>query len=306
MKTIKALLRRNIKLFFKDKGLFFTALITPFILLILYVTFLGGIYEDSFVTLFAENGCPTDGVYGDAISGLVSGQLVSSLLAVCCVTVAFCSNMLMVQDKISGARIDLDMTPVGIGSLAVSYYLATLFSTLFICLAALGAGLVYIALSGWFLSALDILLLLADVFLLSMFGTALSSLVNYFLSSQGQISAVGTVVSSCYGFICGAYMPISQFSPTLQKVISFLPGTYGTALLRTHSMSGPLRRLKELGFSAELINEVKKGFDCDLSFFGHRVELGYYYAVLCFTVALLLAAYVCVSKRSRLKKLRNV
>lgn len=302
MKTIKALVFRNIKLFFKDKGLFFTALITPFILLILYVTFLGGVYEDSFVAILTESGCPTDGVYGNAISGLVSGQLVSSLLAVCCVTVAFCSNMLMVQDKLSGARTDLDMTPIGIGSLAVSYYLATLFSTLLICFAALCAGLVYIALCGWFLSTLDILLLVADVFLLSMFGTALSSFVNHFLSSQGQISAVGTVVSACYGFICGAYMPISQFGSTLQKVISFLPGTYGTALLRTHSMSGALRRLKELGFPADLINEVRKDFDCDLSFFGYRVEHGYYYAVLCFAVMLLLSLYVFVSKRTKAKK----
>ena len=35
------LIRRNIKLFFKDKGLFFAALVTPLILLLLFVTFLG-------------------------------------------------------------------------------------------------------------------------------------------------------------------------------------------------------------------------------------------------------------------------
>ena len=35
------LIKRNIKLFFKDKGRFFTSLITPAILLVLYVTFLG-------------------------------------------------------------------------------------------------------------------------------------------------------------------------------------------------------------------------------------------------------------------------
>ena len=31
---------RNCKLFFKDKGVFFTSLITPLILLVLYATFL--------------------------------------------------------------------------------------------------------------------------------------------------------------------------------------------------------------------------------------------------------------------------
>ena len=30
------------------------------------------------------------------------------------------------------------------------------------------------------------------------------------LTTQGQLSAVGTIVSAGYGFICGAYMPISN------------------------------------------------------------------------------------------------
>ena len=49
MKTAKALIKRNIKLFFKDKGMFFTALITPAILLVLYATFLGNVYRDAFL-----------------------------------------------------------------------------------------------------------------------------------------------------------------------------------------------------------------------------------------------------------------
>ena len=43
-----ALVKRNIKLYFKDKGMFFTSLITPLILLILYGTFLSNVYEETF------------------------------------------------------------------------------------------------------------------------------------------------------------------------------------------------------------------------------------------------------------------
>ena len=43
-----SLIKRNVKMFFKDKGTFFTSLITPIILLVLYVTFLYNVYEDSF------------------------------------------------------------------------------------------------------------------------------------------------------------------------------------------------------------------------------------------------------------------
>lgn len=42
------LIKRNTWMFFKDKGLFFTSLITPLILLVLYMTFLSNVYKDSF------------------------------------------------------------------------------------------------------------------------------------------------------------------------------------------------------------------------------------------------------------------
>ena len=48
------LIKRNIKLFFKDKGMFFTSLITPVILLVLYATFLANVYRDSFVSNIPE------------------------------------------------------------------------------------------------------------------------------------------------------------------------------------------------------------------------------------------------------------
>ena len=44
---LKAMVLRNIKLYFKDKGMFFTSLITPAILLVLYATFLGNVYIQS-------------------------------------------------------------------------------------------------------------------------------------------------------------------------------------------------------------------------------------------------------------------
>ena len=50
MTELSALIKRNIKLYFRDKGMFFSSLITPIILLILFVTFLGRIYRDSFAS----------------------------------------------------------------------------------------------------------------------------------------------------------------------------------------------------------------------------------------------------------------
>ena len=288
-----SLTKRGLKLFFKDKGMLFSSLITPIILLVLYITFLAKVYNDSFVS--SLEAAHFSDFPQELIDATVGGQLFSSLLAVCCITVAFCCNMIMVQDKVSGARKDLMLTPVKRSTLALSYYLSTFISTFIICLIAEGASFIYLASVGWYLSVGDILLTLLDVFLLVMFGTALSSIVNFFLKSQGQISAVGTVVSAGYGFICGAYMPISQFGEGLQKVLSFLPGTYGTALIRSHSLNGVFREMSALGFPDEVVEGIKESIDCSVYFFGNKVTEGGMYAVLGGSVALLIGIYILMN-----------
>lgn len=291
MKELRSLIKRDTKLFFKDKGMFFTSLITPIILLVLYATFLANVYRDSFTGAIPAAFPVDDGL----IDGCVGGQLFSSLLAVSCITVAFCSNMLMVQDKVNGTRNDLTITPVKSWALAMGYYLSTLITTLIICYVAMGVCFIYIKITGWYMTASDVLMIMLDIFLLSLFGTALSSIINLFLSTQGQISAVGTVVSAGYGFICGAYMPISQFSEGLQKVLSFLPGTYGTSLLRNHALRGVFEEMGDGGFPDEVVEAIKDSIDCNLYFFGDKVEIGMMYVILAVTVVALIGIYVLIN-----------
>lgn len=295
MKQFRELTRRNIILFFKDKGMFFTSLITPAILLVLYATFLGNIYKDSFLSSMPEGFTLAE----DLINGLVGGQLMSSILAVSCVTVAFSSNMLMVQDKANGTIKDLSISPVKKSTLALSYYFATLISTLIICYVALAICLLYVSFIGWFISFADVMFLILDVFLLVMFGTALSSIINFFLSSQGQIAAVGTIMSAGYGFICGAYMPISSFSSGLQKVVSFLPGTYGMSLVRNHSMNGAFREMKSVGIPGNVVEMIRDSIDCNLYFFDNKIEVPAMYIILTLTTVAFVCIYVALNALKR-------
>lgn len=285
------LIRRNCRLFFRDKGMFFSSLITPIILLVLFVTFLGNVYRDSFTGALPEGFVIEDAL----LNATVGGQLISSLLAVCCVTVAFCSNLLMVQDRVSGACRDLAVSPVRPSTIAVAYFCASALATLLISLTALAVCLGYLAMAGWLLRAGDVLFMLLDAALLTLFGVALSSCVNFPLRTQGQGSAVGTIVSAGYGFLCGAYMPISNFSSGLQKVLSFLPGTYGTSLLRNHALAGAYREMARVGFPAEVIEAIRDSIDCNLYFFGRSVSIGGMYAVLVGATLLLVGLYVLLN-----------
>ena len=291
MSTIKALIKRNIKLFFKDKGMFFTSLITPVILLVLYSTFLGNVYRDSFMAALPEG----IQMSKKLVDGLVSAQLISSIFAVSCVTVSFGANFLMVQDKANGTIKDLRISPVKPSTLSLCYYIATLLVTLIICFVALVLCLGYAVLVGWYMSVADVCCLVLDILLLVIFGTALSSIINFFLSTQGQISAVGSIISAGYGFICGAYMPISSFGDGLQKAIMFLPGTYGTSLLRNHTMRGVLSAMEQEGIPADVVTELKNLSDCRLYFFDNSVPVSVMYLVLGATAVLLVGIYVMMN-----------
>ena len=78
MIELGVLIKRNCKLFFKDKGMFITSLITPIILLVLYATFLAKVYRDSFASAMPEGFSVPEAL----INCTVGGQMISSLLAV--------------------------------------------------------------------------------------------------------------------------------------------------------------------------------------------------------------------------------
>ena len=285
MTQLKILIGRNIRLFFKDKGLFLTSLITPMILLVLYATFLGNIYRDSFLM-------SVPGIDEGLVNACVGGQLLSSILSVSAVTVAVSSNMLMVQDKANGTLSDLMISPVRPYALSLAYYIATLVSTLAVCFSALAVCLIYVACIGWYMSLADVLLIVLDVLILVLFGTALSSVINFFLSTQGQISAVGSIISSCYGFICGAYMPISQFSKGLRNTVGVLPGTYGTSLLRRHALAGAIREMEESGIPEPAINAMRDAVDINIYVGDATVPVWVMYTALTAVTVLLIGAYV--------------
>lgn len=293
VKQTAAFATRNIRLYFKDKGFFILSLISPLIMLGLYILFLDGILKDSFETTLKQAGDIK--LVPEIVNGLIASFEVSSIIAVSSVTVAFTVNMTMADDKVSGVRSDLLTSPVRQSVLTVGYFISTAFVTLVICLVALAAGLIYIAASGWAMSAGDCFLAVADTVLCVLFGTSLSSLVCVFLKSRGAISAVSTIVSVVYGFICGAYYPVSQFAPAIQNVVMLLPGTYGTGLLRTHFMLGYIDKLTAAGVPATSANAMLDGLDGRLFFFGGEVPVWAMYLIIIGAIALFIGAFVAVN-----------
>lgn len=290
MKEITALVSRNRKLFFKDKGMLFSSMITPAILIVLYATFLANVYKDSFVSATKDMIALSDKV----INGTVAAQLAAALLAVSCVTVTFCVNLTMVQDRASGARKDFDVSPVSKTKIYIGYFLSTVLNSLMVNGTALALCLLYILKMGWYMSVSDVIFVIMDMILLVLFGSTLSSIVSYPLKTQGQLSAVGTIVSAGYGFVCGAYMPISNFSSGLQKALSYLPGTYGTSLVKNHMLNGVYKEMADTGLPSEAVTVIRNTLDCNPVFRGHVVGVSQMYLIMAGSIVVFGAAYLLI------------
>ncbi len=301
LKKLWALTVRNMKCYFKDKFLFFVSMITPMILLVLFVTFLRSVYIDSFNGIFDMFGFVAD---EGLVNGLAGSWLLSSVMSVCAVTVAVCSNAVMIQDRIDGAINDLKTSPVKGTTLSLSYFVANFLVTLIVMLAVLAVGFVYLAIVGWYISFGNVMMILVDTLCCVLFGTLFAGVIESFISTQGALSALSTLVSSLYGFICGAYMPLSQFSQGLRNLLCVLPGTYSVGIMRKHFMQGYVDKLGEMGLSDQGQKALLDGFDGNLYVGKTQMPLWSMYAILLGTCLLLLGAYVTIvvlqnNKRAR-------
>jgi len=135
--------------------------------------------------------------------------------------------------------------------------------------------------------------------LLVLFGSTLSSIVSFPLTTQGQLSAVGTIVSAGYGFICGAYMPISNFGSGLQKALSYLPSTYATSLIKNHMLHGVFREMERKHYPGEMVDVIKRTLDCNQVFHGNVVSVNQMIGIMMGSVAVFGIIYYIVTLLSK-------
>ena len=277
--------------------MFFVSLMAPLILLLLFVLFLRTIYLDSFT-----NSLPSAFVFArqNVPDAFVGGWIVASLMSVSCITVSLGAGVVIVQDKISGAINDIKASPVKKTTIAFAYFLATFVSASIIVFSLLILGFIYLAFTGWFLSFVDVLLIILNTVLLTLFGCGLSTLINMFIKSEGGVTALSALSSSVYGFICGAYMPLAQFGSAFSNIFGFNPGLYSSIIFKNLFTRGAINKMSTLPIEA--ISGIKDAFDLHFYFFGKNISLISSWFIISGAVIALVCVIILISYRSTIIK----
>ena len=243
LRGIIGLTKRNILVYLNDKGSIFFSMLTPIIILILYLLFLKSTFLSSLE--HAAEGL------GNLISAkdmdqFVNGLLLTGIISTALITIPYNALETIVRDREEKVYFDMISTPVKRAEIILSYFLAGVISAFLQTLVVLFAGLgVLVASGSMYFAASDILSLVGVIFLGTVSSTAIFTLIMMFFKKMGTCSAFMGIISAVSGFIVGAYLPLSEFSKTIQNVCNLIPATGITVLIRNFLTGGVLNHMNE-------------------------------------------------------------
>lgn len=220
--------KRNLLIFFRDKTAVFFSLLSSFIIIGLYVLFLGKVWTSNF----------------DKLSNareLMDNWVMAGLLAATSVTTTMGAFGVMINDKSRKIIKDFYSSPVSRRSIAGGYVLSAFIIGLILSLVTLVLAEIYIvAEGGAVMSFLTLLKVLVLLLLADFSNTALVFFFITFLSSESAFATASTIIGTLIGFITGIYLPIGVLPEAVQTVVKLFPPSYAGLLLRQVMMKDPM------------------------------------------------------------------
>lgn len=227
-----ALIKRNLKVFFREKSSVFFSLLSALIILGLYIFFLGDIQSESL-------GIESPRYFMDLwmISGIMGVISVSSTLGALGV---------MVTDRSEGIYKDFKVSPLKRSMLVYAYILSAVLIGVLMSLVTLLVSQIYIYSSGHeIISWVQLLKVLGILVLAVSSSASIVFFIVSFIHSQSTYTTVSILVGTLVGFLAGIYVPIGQLPNTVQSVVKAFPVSHAALLFKQVMMGDVLQTIPE-------------------------------------------------------------
>ncbi|MDU2241576.1 MAG: ABC transporter permease [Paenibacillus sp.] len=219
---------RNLKIFFRDRAAVLFSLLAVFIILGLYVVFLGDTIADSLPVI-------------DGASVLINSWVLAGILAVTSVTSTMGAFGIMVEDRSRKILKDFTTSPLRRSRLTGGYILSACSVGVIMSVVTFILGELYIlVLDGELLPLLSILKALGLIVLSVLASSSIVFFITTFLLSQNAFSAASTVIGTLIGFLTGIYVPMGSLPEAVQWVIKVFPISHAGVLIRNVMLERPM------------------------------------------------------------------
>lgn len=265
-----SLVKRNIKLYMRNKMAVFFSVLAPIIVLLLYVLFLGKMQVDAIVSTLQESAVEKDVVISLA-NIMINNWMICGVLSVSCITVAFNSSATMVYDREQGNINDVLAAPIKKWVLYVSYVISTFVITFCIVIIIMVISMIYLACTGGLIiTFIDFIAILGITALSTLSAAFAVVLILSFIKTSAAQSAFGSIFITVIGFLIGAYLPVSMLPVPIQYLTCFVPGTYSAGLYRNFFLRGPMQKMLQV-LPADFVQTLKTRYAIELQIFGARI-----------------------------------
>ncbi len=211
---------RNLKVFFRDKTAVFFSLLAVFIVLALYVLFLGDVWVNSFQEL-------------KGVKELMNCWIMAGIIGVTSVTANMGAFEIMVEDKSKNKIKDFTVSPIKNFKLVGGYILSSFIVGSLMSIVALAISQAYLVYTGVEpLSFEQIIEVLVIILITTLSNSAMVLFIVSLFNSSKAFSTASTIVGTLIGFVTGIYLPISMLPDSVQNAVKLFPTSYGISILR--------------------------------------------------------------------------
>lgn len=236
--------RRNLKLFFRDRSGVVMSFLSVFIILGLYVLFLGDTMR---------GGLPD----APAADFLLDSWVMAGILAVTTVTSTLGAFGIMVEDRTRKLLKDFTAAPVKRRSIVGGYILSAFVIGVVLSLVTFLLAEVYIvAQGGEWLPAHAIVKIIGLILLSVLASSSIVFFITSLLRSQSAFTTASTIIGTLIGFLTGIYIPIGSLPEAVQFIIKIFPVSHAGSLIRSVMVERPME-LSFAGAPAEAAQEFK-------------------------------------------------
>ncbi len=266
------LTKRNMLLYFRDRGAVFFSLLSMFIIIALMLLFLGDMNINSITDMLTK--LPDRDSSADKKNAelLLLSWTAAGVIPINSAMVALSTLSSLIRDKYTGRSGSIQTAPISRFTITLSYIAAACAASVVICTVTLAVSELYLCTKGMgAYTAAEHFKLLGMILVNSFTYSAMMYLCAVFVKSEGAWGGLGTVIGTLIGFLGGIYLPVGSLSAGLADFISCTPVIYGTVMFRK-VMTAKIAADTFAGAPAEMLTETKKAMGISYSAFGNGIS----------------------------------
>lgn len=235
-----ALIKRNIKIYLRNRGAWLASLLTVFIIIGLYALFLGDQLSRGF-----------EGIGLEEPRLLTDSWIMAGIISIMPLSISL-GAVSIVNDRSKGLIKDFYCSPISRSKITLGYILSLAIISFLITVIGFALGEIYITANGGeLLSLADMLRVLGIIAVDDLATTSIVMFIAMFITSESAYSAICTVIGTISGFITGIYIPVGALPEGVAAAVKCFPISHAGSMLRQI-------------FTADAIAECTKNIPADL------------------------------------------